>query len=152
MTGSPHTNAIAAFQARFPEGIYDFSGKTVTGKKLEGEAELFHALPAAPVIVLPEEDGTLNPKKATIKWRPGANGAIAVRYEVVVEFEEEETERVFKFVVQVQADPGGGPQTMTVPKEFFESLKELEGEYKAEVLAMAESRNATITEREFELH
>jgi hypothetical protein len=143
--------AIAAFQARFPEGRYRFRGRTVEGKRLRGWAYLSHELPAAPVIVLPEEDDTLDPEEAEIEWQPGVNGAPVVRYEVVVEFEEEETERVFKFVVQVPADPVGGSQTMTVPKEFFDSIDGLEGEYKAEVLAMAESRNATITEREFEL-
>ena len=39
---------------------------------------------------------------------------------------------------------------MTVSPEFFDGLAELEGDYKAEVVAIAESRNATISEREFE--
>ncbi len=84
-----------------------------------------------------------------VRWSSGDGDAETVRYEVVVEFEADDG-RVFKFVVQVQAIPGDDPQTMTVPQEFFDSLEGIPGEYKAEVLAMAASRNATITERDFE--
>ncbi len=145
--------AIAAFQVLFPEGWYRFRGRTVEGKRLRGRAYLSHELPAAPEIVSPGEDGGLNSKNAVIEWSDTseAGNPEIVRYEVVVEFEEKGNGRVFKFVVQVPADPEAESQSMTVPEEFFESLADLNGEYKAEVLAIAESRNATITEHEFEL-
>jgi hypothetical protein len=144
--------AIAAFQALFPKGWYRFRGRTVEGKRLRGRAYLSHKLPAAPEIVSPEVEGVLDPENAVIEWRDtsGPGDPEIVRWEVVVEFEGENG-RVFKFVVQVPAVPDAELQSMTVPQEFFESLADLDGEYKAEVLAIAESRNATITEREFEL-
>jgi hypothetical protein len=141
--------AIAAFQARFPVGKYKFRGETVEGARLNGWAMLEHALPGAPEIISPAEAESVNADLPFIVvWSSGDGDAETVRYEVVVEFEAEDG-RVFKFVVQVPAS-GDDPQTMTVPHEFFDSLEGIPGEYKAEVLAIAESRNATITEREFE--
>jgi hypothetical protein len=143
--------AIREFQARFPEGKYKFRGETVEGARLRGSAMLSHALPGAPEINFPEEDVAvdLDPSEDFIvEWSSGDGDAETVRYEVVVEFAAEDG-RVFKFVVQVPATDAAS-QTMTVPQEFFESFAEINGEYKAEVLAMAASRNATITERDFE--
>ncbi len=58
---------------------------------------------------------------------------------------------MFEFFVDVLADPEAETQSVTVPTEFFESLQELEGEFKAEVLAIAGNGNKTISEQEFEL-
>ena len=58
---------------------------------------------------------------------------------------------MFEFGVDVLADPGATTQSMRVPSEFFESLEGLEGEFKAEVVAIADDKNATISENEFEL-
>jgi hypothetical protein len=41
---------LRAFLRRFPAGTYKFRGKTIEGESLKGEAELSHALPAAPDI------------------------------------------------------------------------------------------------------
>jgi hypothetical protein len=95
----------------------------------------------------------LDPEDAVIEWEDTSleGDPAIIRYHVVVEFEEEETEAVFEFTLDILADPGNWVQSVTVPPEFFESLAELEGEYKAEVLAVEPSGNKTITEREFEL-
>jgi hypothetical protein len=147
--------AIEAFQAQFPEGEYRFYGWTVDRGLLYGTATLTHELPAAPGLVFPDpeaEENVADPKDTVIKWSDTSEEGDPeiVRYEVVVEFEDED-ERVFKFVAQVPADPDAEYQWMTVPQEFFDSLEGLEGEYKAEVLAIAGSKNATIVEHEFEL-
>ncbi|MCH8029469.1 MAG: hypothetical protein IH874_06015 [Candidatus Dadabacteria bacterium] len=145
---------IEEFLALFPEGEYQFSGTTVDGDELVGTAELTHDLPAAPNIT-----SIGNP---VIEWCDTSEEGdpAIVRYQVIVEFVEldefdEETGRVFEFSVDVLADPeatcSNGTQSVTVPPEFFESLEELDGEFKAEVLASEESGNKTISEQEFEL-
>lgn len=148
--------SIAAFLAMFPSGEYSFEGKTVDGLKLVGTAMLTHGLPAAPGLIFPdpeEEENVADPLNTVIEWEDTseAGDPEIVRYQVVVEFEEEVTERVFEFSVDVLADSGAPSQSVTVPAEFFESLDGLEGEYKAEVVAIEGSRNATISEHEFEL-
>ena len=147
---------IAEFLALFPEGEYEFEGETVDGDRLVGTAVLAHDLPAAPGLVFPDpesEENVADPEDTVIEWSDTSEEGepAIVRYQVVVEFEEDETELVLKFVVDVLADPEAETQSMTVPTEFFESLEGLEGEFKAEVLAIAGNGNATIVEHEFEL-
>ena len=128
--------AIAEFQARFPEGEYRFEGETVDGRRLEGTAVLSHALPAAvdlDVFGFP-----------TIAWTPGAGGPEIVGYQAVFEFEEEDTGRVFVFSVDLPFNT----TAVTVPDEFLDALEGLGGESKAEVLAIAANGNKTITEEE----
>ena len=148
--------AIDAFLARFPAGEYVFEGTTIGGATLAGTAELSHDLPAAPGLVFPDPDASENvadPLDTVIEWRDtsGAGDPTIVRYHVVVEFEEEETERAFVFGLDVPAPPGAVTHSVTVPSEFFENLAGLQGTFKAEVVAMAAGGNATISEHEFEV-
>ena len=152
------------FLALFDEGEYKFKGKTVEGKKLRGEAELTHVLPAAPVIDSPAEGEAVDPDDLIVKWfavtgshpeigTPDPNIELT-RYQLIVEFEDEVTEGVFEFKVDILADPGAEPGDtieVTVSPEFFGSLEDREGEYKLEVIAEESSGNKTITEQEFEL-
>ena len=151
------------FLKLFPAGTYKYLGMTVEGEWLWGEAELTHDFPAAPTIYSPDGDGALNPEEAVIEWCSVDGDVEPVRYQVIVEFveleeingEEEETGRVFEFAVDILAPEdgcdAGDPLSVTVPEEFFESLEDLDGEYKVEVLAVEDSGNKVITEREFEL-
>ena len=41
--------ALDVVLSRFPEGLYEFAGRTTENEKFEGEAILTHALPAVPV-------------------------------------------------------------------------------------------------------
>ncbi len=128
--------------ALFPEGDYEFEGTTTEGVPLVGDATLTHALPAAPVLVLPVEDADdVDPANAVIVWMPVADppGSEIISYEVIVE-KDEGALRVFK------ADMGPGATTVTVPPEFLEPGTA----YKFEVLAKEASGNQTISEREFE--
>ena len=148
--------SIAEFLALFPEGEYEFTGKTVNGDELESSAELTHDLPAAPGLVFPDpeaEENVAEPDATVIEWSDTSKEGdpAIVRYQVVVEFEAEEIETVLEFKVDVLADPEAATQSVTVPSEFFASFDGLEGELKAEVVAMAEGGNATISEQEFEL-
>ena len=47
---------VRSFLARFPEGVYEFDGGTVSGAELVGRARLTHVLPALPEIVAPVSD------------------------------------------------------------------------------------------------
>jgi hypothetical protein len=139
-----------AFLDLFPPGEYRFFGWAVEGEILVGTATLTHNIPAAPVITSPpdEDEPTLDPENPEIVW----NLIDGIAVQVIVEFvelddEEEETGRVFEFAVDLPATA----TSVTIPEEFLESLEELDGEYKVEVLAIEASGNKAITEREFEL-
>jgi hypothetical protein len=153
------------FLELFPPGTYKYLGMTVDGEWLWGEADLTHDFPAAPTIYSPEEatedePGELDPEDAVIEWCSVDGDVEPERYQVIVEFVElieingeEEEGRVFEFAVDILAAACSeeDPLSVTVPAEFFESLKDLDGEYKVEVLAVEDSGNKIITEREFEL-
>lgn len=161
------------FFRRFPEGTYEIEGITLEGEELESEVELTHMMPAPPQnIKINNDDAAENcdadelpsvdaGKPVSISWDPvteshpniGKSGVIVVdKYQVVVEFKEEESERVFEFIVDLPA-PGNGTERLevTVPAEFFESFKDLEGEFKFEILVREESGNQTAVESCFEV-
>ncbi|RMH20773.1 MAG: fibronectin type III domain-containing protein [Acidobacteria bacterium] len=127
--------------ALFPEGEYRFIGRTTDNVPLRGKALLTHALPGAPVIVLPVEgDEDVDPDNAVIQWQPVADppGSKIISYEVVVE-KDEGALRVFK------ADLGPAATTVTVPPEFLQDATL----YTVEVIAKESSGNQTISERPF---
>jgi hypothetical protein len=126
--------------ALFPEGEYQFTGRTTEGVALVGTATLTHAIPDAPVLVSPQEDEVVDPNNVLVSWNPVADptGSEIVGYQVVVE--QEEPLRVFSVHVPATVT------SVTVSPEFFEP----ETEYKVEVLAIEASGNQTITEIPFE--
>lgn len=151
---------LSEFLRRFPAGEYLFTGKTTEGDKLEGTAELTHALPAAPQILV--FDGTI------ITWMKGsdlgkcqdnalvAEGAIpdpanveVVGWEVVVEPEDDEAVDPLR-VFSVQLPPT--IMSVTVPSEFVNSyLADGVTAFKVEVGAIEESGNQTFSEKVFDL-
>jgi hypothetical protein len=133
------------FLERFPEGEYRFFGMSVEGNWMIGEAELTHNLPAGPELLLPEEDSEVAASAVTVMWDPVTtqlggeplDGDI-VGYQVIVE-QEEPVLRVFN------ADVTAEVNSISVPPEFM-----LPGvDYKFEVVAIEESGNQTLSEREF---
>ena len=147
---------IAAFLANFPAGTYRFEGRTINGDRLVGEADLSHALVAKPVLIFPDEDAEENladPEDTVILWADGSEEGDpeVTRYEVVVEFEDEETEAVYVLTHQIPVNDETEVYEFEVPAGWFEALEELDGEFKAEVVAIAGTLNATISEAEFEL-
>ncbi|MHC4577583.1 MAG: fibronectin type III domain-containing protein [Planctomycetota bacterium] len=117
----------------FPEGDYDFEGKTVEGDKLVGEGTLSHDLPEAPVFEIDQDDD-----EVTIEWDADTTGDV-VGWEVIVANEDEGTE----LFVQFPADT----TEFEIPEEYLETGSE----FKVEVLAIHENGNKTITEETFEL-
>jgi hypothetical protein len=128
--------------ALFPEGFYQFRGRTTEGRPLRGAARLTHALPDGPVILSPEEEEEdVDPNDTVIEWEAVADppGSRIAGYEVVVEKDEGRLE-VFKVDLPRRA------RSVTVPPEFMRPGTA----YKVEVIAKERSGNQTITEHEFE--
>ena len=133
--------------ARFPEGDYQFDGRTVEGERLTGKATLKHNIPAGPRIIWPPKGATLCPTAPlVIDWAPvtgalpGTNLPVTiVGYQVIVE--RVKPGRLLVFSVDLRA-----PITrVKVPAEFLQA----NAEYQFEVLAIEQSGNQTITEGSF---
>jgi len=83
---SPEPSDVAALQAAYPAGVYSFSGKTVSGVNLHGEATLSHELPPTVSFLQPaEESEDVATKGLKITWSP-VDGMAAY----IVEIEQEE--------------------------------------------------------------
>lgn len=141
---------IAEFQARFLEGTYYFKGKTITGKKLEGTADLAYALPAAPMITAPSDLPENTEDAYVISWEQPNEGPIIIGYEVVAElvFDIDGEERTLVNTAMLLPEVN----QFTVSPEFVEQIIEAESggdllEFKVEVVARADNLNKTITER-----
>lgn len=136
--------------ALFPEGDYEFEGRTVEGQVIEGEATFTHAVPAGPDVS--DSDDTVGPGNAlTIRWDPVTEKAtdpaggtfpdvpiVVTAYQVIVA----ET-----FQVTLPATDPPAPMSVKVPPEFVASLEP--GEHGFEVLAIEASGNQTITAGSF---
>lgn len=123
----------------FPEGEYQFEGKTVDGEELVGTATLTHAIPAGPVV-----SAVVGPDNAlVISWEPVTDPAeilpeeevVIVGYQVIVE--------------DFQVTLPDTTTSVTVPPEYVASLGP--GEHAFEVLAIEAGGNQTITEGSFTL-
>ena len=127
------------FMALFPEGEYEFIGKTIEGDELESTATLTHNIPDAPVIISPA-DGPADPSNTVVEWKPvtGPAGIEIAGYQVTVE--REDPPRVFS------VDVPGTSTSVTVPAYFLESGTK----YTLEVLAIEAGGNRTITVSSFE--
>jgi len=129
----------AEILARFPEGVYKFSGTTVEGDKLVGAATLTHNIPDGPVIVSPLPSDVVDPNNTVINWNavttpPEIN---IVGYQVIVEGGS--PFRTF------DVNLPGTATSVTVPPEFLEPGTQ----YIFEVLAIEIGGNQTITEGSF---
>lgn len=139
---------LADFLARFPEGVYEFEGKTIEGIRIEGKAILTHVIPAGPEIVLPNQGNgppVVDLNNLIIEWNPvadriegsGEGALVIVAYQVIVEG----GIPARRFDVTVSAKT----TSVTVPPEFLEPGTE----YAFEVLAIEAGGNQTITEGSF---
>lgn len=138
--------SMEEFLERFPEGEYEFEGRTIEGDEIEGEAEFTHVLPAPPSNLWPadgDEVDHLAPLVATfdaVTQDLDGNALDPELYEVIVETEGEIL-RVFSIILSGDvANP-----SVTVPPEFLSP----ETEYKLEIIVQEESGNKTIAETEF---
>lgn len=123
----------------FPEGEYEFEGRTVDGAEIEGCGFLSHAVPDAPEVSAAVGPGS----SLVISWDPVVGPAAIlpdkavtiVGYQVIVG----------SFQVTVPASV----TSVTVSPEYVSSLAS--GEQPFEVLSIEESGNQTITEGTFTL-
>lgn len=144
---------LAEFLDRFPPGEYLFSGKTVEGIQLDGEAFLTHIIPGAPENLAPTGGGIDINNPVTITWTGGSGlgncppygGAVVeipdsedlFGYQVVVEREEPSPILVFS------ADLPASATAVTIPVEFLQE----DAIYKYEVVAIEARENDGEVER-----
>ncbi len=136
---------IAELLARFPQGLYSVRGRSLEGERLTGAATFTHDIPAAPVVVFPQENGTVPAAGFTVVWNHVTTtlaGAPLNRtgYEVII-------------TKDVADDPNGFSRPtfdvhvlpsvtrLTVPAEFLQPGTR----YELEVLVLEVSGNQTIT-------
>ena len=138
--------SMEEFLARFPEGEYEFEGKTQDGAELEGETELTHSIPAPPSGLWPADDSEVDAASPlTVRFDAvtadlHGDPLIPELYEVVLETEGELT-RVFSIILHGDI----AAPSVTIPPEFLQP----DLEYKFEVIVQEESGNRTISETEF---
>ncbi len=147
------------FFKRFPEGVYDFSGRTLQGKELDSEVSLSHVLAAPPGNILisnvpSAENCDAEPVPAvsapvTISWDAvtqshpeiGKQGAVAVEhYQLVLEREEPSL-----LVFSVELPPE--LTQFTIPDDFIA----LGDAFKFEIIVRATNGNQTAVESCFEI-
>jgi hypothetical protein len=131
---------LAAFLQRFPAGTYEFRGRTIEGDSLRGEAELSHALPAAPDISGFDGSSFAPGAPVVIAWAPGKDlgnchdqalvddgiipdpaGVPVDNWEVVVEPDEDQLEALGLPLRVFSVQLAFGQQTVTVSPEYLQS-------------------------------
>ena len=166
--------APSTFFARFPEGMYEISARTLDGEEMESETPLTHVMPAPPEPTVngleaaeqcddeePDFDATETSAPVVISWaavttsHPDADGPGAGvqppvevtihNYEVVVEVTTEVDGEEFASIMHVTLPPG--ETSVTLPDEFVAQGDE----FKYEILAREESFNQTAIESCFVL-
>lgn len=136
---------LAEFLARFPEGEYEFEGKTIDGLELAGKATFTHVIPAGPVILSPKAGDEVDRENLVISWETvtkkiegsGEGNLVILAYQVVVDGGNPPR----RFDVTLSA----ATTSVKVPPEFLEPGTE----YTFEVLAIEADGNQTITEGSF---
>jgi len=123
--------------ALFPEGEYEFEGRTAGGEALGGKGTLTHAVPAPP----------------DISAQVGANDMLAISWAPVTEpaegFEGPIDVAGYQVIVgPFQVTLPASSTNVTVPPQFVASLGA--GQHAFEVLAIDASGNQTIAEGSFE--
>jgi hypothetical protein len=139
----PSVLSMEEFLERFPEGEWEFEGKTLEGELLEGEHDFTHVIPAPPENLSPAEGEEVSAAAPLVVSFDAVtedfegNPLEPELYYLIVENEEDER-FVFTMVI-----PGDEPNpSATVPPEFLEPGTD----YKLEVIVEEESKNKTITE------
>jgi hypothetical protein len=151
-----YDGTVEEFLSRFPEGKYEFEGRTVDGRELEGEATLTHVLPELPEITAPVSDGddppVVDPSNLVIEWEPvttrfiGDGPVEIIEYQVILDPVDERAQPwVDGKTRRALINLPGSATSCTVPPEFLlpNAL------YNFEVLAIEASGNATISTGEF---
>ena len=134
------------FLERFPEGTYEFEGRTLENDELEGEAAFTHVLPAPPANLYPGDGDVVDARARLILSFDAVtrdlngNPLEPELYEVVLE-----TENGILRVLSMTLEGDTLRPEVTVPPQFLDPGTE----YKLEVIVQEESGNRTISETEF---
>jgi hypothetical protein len=133
---------LSEFKKLFPEGDYVFEGRQTDGTRMRSAFTLTHDFPEGSVITSPQADSTLASDELVVSWEPVTEpaGIGIVRYQVLVAYEEAAG---FEFSATLPADVA----SMAIPAEFLTQS----GAYKAEVLAIEQSGNQTLSDVDFEI-
>ncbi len=134
--------------ARFPEGEYEFEGRSIDGVELTGTATLTHDIPKGPRILSPTEGEVVDPNNTVIRW------------EAVTESITGEPVEIVGYQVIIGGPGPGGPgfsgssldvhlpasaRSLRVPPEFLAPGTE----WDLEVLALEVGGNQTISSSNF---
>ena len=131
---SPEPRDVAGLKAAYPEGVYTFTGSTVTGEALHGTATLSHALPATASNLRPGEEDVVSAEDPEISW--AARDDVAAW---IVEIEHDGLE------VNLTARLPGGATSFTVPDGFLRPGME----YDLGLGSVAEGGNISYVETSF---
>jgi hypothetical protein len=129
---------LANLLALFPEGTYEFAGRTVDGEEIDGESVLSHAVPNGP---------------GNVTANVGANDSVVISWDAVTSVPAGFPDRAITIVAYqlivkpFQVTVPASVLSVTVPPEFVGSLPS--GEVLYEVLAIDVSGNQSITEASF---
>lgn len=149
------------FLQMVPAGTYTFLGTTVGGQPLRSTDRLTTDIPCPVPVVSPQADEEVPVEALVIKWRaaPGvynpdtrrcdaARDVGLVGYQVIVDVENDERGINRQLVVEL---PPKATQ-LSVTSGFLRAAAELSGtEFSLEILAIEDSGNKTITERNFDV-
>lgn len=125
---------LAAVLASFPEGVYTFSGRTVGGDCLVGEAPLSHALAPATTLLSPELDEVVPVDELVLSW-----AAVGAAEAYVVELNNEDTGEEMTFLVLPPTTSLAIPASVLAP----------DAEYQFGVGVRTADRNLTVVELAF---
>lgn len=146
--------SVSEFLARFPEGIYEFEGKTIEGDEIEGETYFSHVIPCGPVVeaeivgtnvviswtdpvTVVDPDLTGNgPEEICVDPASIGQTLTIVAYEVILESDARQL--TFELEAPIVTE-------LAIPL----SLLEADTEYEYEVIVIEDSGNQTITESDF---
>jgi hypothetical protein len=143
-SAEPPTSELSMeeFFERFPEGTFEFEGRTLEGGDIVGEAEFTHTLPAPPTNLSPAAGAVVSNAGFTISFTSVSvdtdGNPISVAY-YEVELEKENDEPILQ-TFDVILRPS--QTSVAVPAAFLEPTTA----YKFEVIAVLEGGNSTITE------
>jgi hypothetical protein len=128
---------LRRFLRRFPTGRYRLTGTTVEGRRLVGSDRLTHAMPAAPNVLAPMNDATVDRAAGlVVRWEPVSRPSGIAIDGYVVAVTEADSDRELTLELPRTAT------SATVPPEFLRP----ETRYTIDVIARERSGNQTTTE------
>ena len=136
---------IEEFLRRFPEGQYSVRGRAKDGRRLTGAARFTHAIPAAPVIIFPQDGDVVPVSNLVVMWDHvtttlDGKPLKSTGYQVIITKDVPDDPHGFSrptFDVHVLPSV----TSLTIPTEFLEPNTA----YELEVLALEASGNQTIS-------